>query len=235
MNIPKVKFKVLDKEENINFIFEFINKEDSSNEYFLKLFPTLRGNLSNKELVLNTVSERYDEELKQMKDKALEYQINWDKVNDEFMINLANYLNISWPKKDINAYIGILHICPRCLDTFEFYIHPWANNEQLLTIVMHECCHFLYFEKWKELYPKYNDEDFENPHLIWELSERVVDPILNKVYSSIEHRAYDNFYVDKPYIMNNIKEIYQQNKIEDAIAKSYEYLVKEEENENKDS
>ena len=44
---------------------------------------------------------------------------------------------------------------------------------------MHELCHFLFFEKCKEIFPNWKYEDFDSPSILWYLSEIVVDPILN--------------------------------------------------------
>ncbi len=44
---------------------------------------------------------------------------------------------------------------------------------------MHELCHFLFFEKCKEIYPNWKYEDFDSPSLLWYLSEIIIDPILN--------------------------------------------------------
>lgn len=45
---------------------------------------------------------------------------------------------------------------------------------------MHEACHFLYFRKWKEVFPRANPKTFESPHLAWHLSELVAPIILNR-------------------------------------------------------
>ncbi len=50
-----------------------------------------------------------------------------------------------------------------------------------MEVIMHECCHFLYFEKWKQLYPKTNNKRFESPYLEWHLSEILASVILNDI------------------------------------------------------
>jgi hypothetical protein len=44
---------------------------------------------------------------------------------------------------------------------------------------MHEACHFLYFEKWKQLYPEMDNKKFDEPHIEWHLSEILAPIILN--------------------------------------------------------
>ena len=48
-----------------------------------------------------------------------------------------------------------------------------------IRIISHEILHFLYFKKWKEIFPNSNERTFENPHLIWRLSEILAPVILN--------------------------------------------------------
>lgn len=44
-------------------------------------------------------------------------------------------------------------------------------------IIAHEILHFLWFKKWKEVFPESTNTDYESPHLVWRLSE-VMDPII---------------------------------------------------------
>ena len=48
-----------------------------------------------------------------------------------------------------------------------------------MEVMMHEACHFLYFEKWKQLYPKMSHKKFESPYTEWHLSELAAPIILN--------------------------------------------------------
>ena len=48
-----------------------------------------------------------------------------------------------------------------------------------MEVMPHECCHFLYFEKWKSLYPKMDRRKFDTPYIEWHLSEIVAPIILN--------------------------------------------------------
>lgn len=44
---------------------------------------------------------------------------------------------------------------------------------------MHEICHFLYFKKWLEIFPRISKKTFEHPYLEWHLSEILAPIILN--------------------------------------------------------
>ena len=103
------------------------------------------------------------------------------------------------------------------------------TDEQLVETCAHELCHFLWFEKWKEIFPGYNKEEFNSPSIIWEYSEMVVDPILNssefaKLFNKKARYAYDSFYENEGF-MEGLFEIYDQNiPIEEKIKKGFEYV-----------
>ena len=44
-------------------------------------------------------------------------------------------------------------------------------------VVAHEILHFLWFKKWKEVFPQIDRKEYEGPHLVWRLSE-VMDPVI---------------------------------------------------------
>jgi hypothetical protein len=46
-------------------------------------------------------------------------------------------------------------------------------------VALHEILHFIWFEKWKEIFPEHNKKEFESPHLAWKLSEMVPLAILS--------------------------------------------------------
>ena len=115
------------------------------------------------------------------------------------MLEISNYFNIKWPKeyKEISVGIGLIPVCPRYIKEKAFDIHK-KNKEDLIDTCMHELCHFLFFEKCKEIYPNWKYEDFDSPSLLWYLSEIIIDPTLNsdniqKIYKH-KFKCYDIFY-----------------------------------------
>lgn len=183
------------------------------------------------------ISKRYDEYLEKNSKLPNEYQEIWDKYNDKFMVALSEQLDIKWPNdcNSIIAGVGLIPIYPRDIKKRTFNIgkmdHKWVIGTS-----MHECCHFLFFEKWKELYPDWRWEDFDSPHIIWYLSEMLVDPILN--CSAIQDvfvnnfRACDSFYnvkINGKFMMSHIGDIFKDNNIESAIKESYSYVLINEE------
>ncbi len=236
--IPKVKFYKTDLETNIDIVKISLENRDNnlhSDDQTYKIFPELIN-----ESVEVVVEKALIERDKELSDIVNHYQKIWNKYNDDFMIALSDVLNINWPNgyKDIFVSVGIYPLCTRDLPKKAFHLSYWLSDENILDAVPHECCHLLYFEKWKELFPNYDSVTFDPPHIIWRLSEMVVDFILNNsiIQGVIPHqfKAYPFFYEDNMEEMNDIREIYQNNSIEDAIKLSYQYLLDKENNKNKE-
>ena len=68
------------------------------------------------------------------------------------------------------------------------------------SVAIHEILHFIYFEKWKKVFPKTQEKEFDAPHLVWQLSEMVPGIILNDKrvqnvfkYKFDSYKEYENF------------------------------------------
>ena len=243
--IPKIKFELMSLEE-ISGILEWSIIIDEgilpTSEYVLKLYPELNNiknwkDFSAKERTDNIrklIEKSYINDSDEYKNILRNYEIIWEKYNNDFMKNLSKVLNINWSKElqEITIKVGKIPIYPRELEKYCFYIGK-MNKQDFIETVMYECCHFLYFEKWKYLFKNWKIEEFESPHIIWYLSEIAIDPILNnlKIQEIYIHnfKAYKNFYdidIQGKNLMETIKNIYNENTIENAIIKSYEYILK---------
>ena len=111
------------------------------------------------------------------------------------MYDLEKTLKIKWPKKEkITCHVGLLPVCPRDIEGRTFIINYGINKENLIATCIHEICHFFYFEKWKEIYPNYKNEEFENKSLIEILREYVnnysIDEAIKKGYELF--KKYEN-------------------------------------------
>lgn len=107
------------------------------------------------------------------------YQQNWNEINDDVMKGLSKRLNINWPSdfSNIIARIGVLNACPRYINQRTFDIKITDDLNEMRMIVIHELCHFIYFEKWKQLFTDNDESHYNYPHLIWYLSEAIIDPL----------------------------------------------------------
>ena len=242
--MPKIKFKEMSLEDNIEIVkwcYYDQNKNDllEIHKSCLNLFPELKNIPSNytkeetNKYIGEIVTKYYNNRLEIIKESIKRYDTVWAKYNDVFFKELCSYLEIDWPKDKevIESTIGVIPVSPRNIDEFSFSTHEDITDNQLIETCAHECCHFLWFEKWKNIYPDYNREDFESPHIIWEYSEMVVDPILNsesieKVLNRKSRYAYDSFFEENG-LMEGLFEIYDENiPIETKISKGFDYVNK---------
>ena len=246
--IPKIKFELMSLDE-ISGILEWAIIIDEgilpTSNYVLKLYPELSNikdwksfSVDERSKVIKDIIEKsYINSIDNYQKILSNYKIIWEKYNNDFMESLSKVLNISWTKEleKITVKVGKIPVYPREIDKHCFYIGE-MDEKIFLETIMHECCHFLYFEKWKELFQKWEITEFNSPHIIWHLSEIAIDPILNnleiqKVYK-YKFKAYKNFYdieIHGKNLMKTINDIYNQNTIENAIIKSYKYVLENKE------
>ena len=242
--IPKIKFRKMTIEENIDIIkwFYFRNNDFLDIKYYMMLlFPELKNIdkiLSKKEVykkIEEVVTYNYKENENQIEEEVKRCDTIWSKYNDIYMNAISDYLNINWSNIDtIDASIGLIPVFPRNLDNNSFSISIDISEDALIETCAHETLHFIWFQKWKKLFPWCSKEKFNSPYLQWQYSEMVVDPILNsediKRILPIKANAYDSFYGlkdGKDNVMDNLKIIYkEQTSIENKIINGYNYLCK---------
>lgn len=248
MALPKVIFQKLDIEENLDSLVYYAKIENSANsplnfyKFTLNLFPQLKGklkpNMTDKEIymILDKEVKPTLQKLQTTSDDIEKYQIEWDKVNDSIMKDLENKLNIQWPENEtITCRVGLLPVCPRDIVGRTFDVNYGMKPEQIIPIAIHELCHFIYFEKWKQIYPNYKEEEFDNPHIAWYLSEAMIDPLINnqtfKKYTNEDLSAYTHFYetnIEGKTIIDTLRDYMNHNPIEQAIKMGYEFFQKHE-------
>ena len=238
MNIPKIVFKKLSLEETIdNIIWTYF--DDGFHDDTVSMFPEL-GNIDkklSKKEIEDKISELFTRYYKcnqnNIDNDIKKYNDLWNKYNDKYMEALSEYLNIDWGNiKTIYAYVGIVCICPRYLDDNSFVIGANFNDESVIRICAHECLHFIWFRKWKELYKDSKREEFETPHIVWKYSEMVTDSIINsKKIKNIIHvneKSYSYFYDydnNGENVMSKLKDIFNEDvNIEERIKKGFDYV-----------
>lgn len=243
MNIPKIIFREMSLSETIELVKWAYFENDGPLDvhyYTIKCYPEL-ANLSinaSQEKICSAIEEvvrkKYQENKKIIREEIIRYNSIWNKYNDKYFKVLQSLLNIEWPtdKMNIESSIGIIPVFPRFLNDFGFSVSIDLTDSKIIETCAHECLHFLWFEKWKQLYPQTKREEFDSPHLVWEYSEMVVDSILNtksiKEVLNINARSYDSFYKIKhnnEMVMDSLKNIFSSREvIEDRIKKGYEFI-----------
>ena len=242
--MPKISFQKISLEDNISFVKDcFYDSNFSIYTHTVNLFPELASldmsdSKNKNDKIIEKVVSKYYNNYKNFDNDIDKYTKVWNKYNNDFFDALTKYLNIKWPKKYdiVIATIGIIPVCPRYLDDFSFSVHDGLSDDKLIETCAHELCHFLWFKKWKELYPECPRKEYEAPSLVWKYSEMVVEPILNsdsisKVFDNKKTRyCYDIFYDiydGNDLFMDRLISIYNgESSIEDKIVRGYEYIKK---------
>jgi len=189
MFIPKVKFTNIPLYKEIDWIHGFLFQNKWGwGKYIIKKHPKIKNVFSFKtETEQVKFLEDYIVKFKKDNQKLTEknkikYQAEWQKIEKDFFITLSEIIQTDWPKnrKIIKAMISINPICPRFLNNWSFSIFcNYKKISHAIEVIMHESCHFLYFEKWKKMYPKANKKTFESPYIEWHLSELAAPIIIN--------------------------------------------------------
>ncbi len=244
MALPKVKFKKMSIEENLNDLVYYLNPDNSKDSpldfykltlyLFPKLEDKLQKNISAEELYL-LLEENVKPKLKNLHNDSLEltrYQAIWNEINDAVMRDLEEKLNITWSCKEITGRFCLLPVCSRDILGKTFDLNYGVGKDNMIATVIHELCHIIYFEKWMELYPNYSEEEFDKPHIAWYLSEAMIDPLLHnetfQKYTNEDLTSYSVFYqtfIDGKSIIEILRNYVQNYSIETAIKKGYELFL----------
>lgn len=189
MNLPKVKFIDMPLFAEANMIRWFLPQDSWGwGKYIIKIHPELKSALSlenEKEqisFIKKYIIQFRKNNAETIRKNKKRYEKEWHKIEKVSFQTLSEICETKWPKnrKTIYAMMSINPVCPRFLNTWSFSVfYNYRKTESLREVVAHECCHFLYFKKWKELFPKMDHKKFNAPHIEWHLSEIVAPIILN--------------------------------------------------------
>lgn len=233
----KVKFSLLSIEDTASII-DWSSKQSDGilplSDATFNLYPELKDkidlNKDNTKIISGIIKDRILKFNNDNKDILDKYKLLWDKYNDRFIKAMEDIFQVTI-NKDINASIGLLPVCPRNIKDLSFSF-DLCDDDSFIEICMHEICHFYFFEKCKKIVKDWKYTDFDNPSLLWYLSELVIDAILSRkeVQKIFKHefKSYDNFYniyIDDICIIDIIKNIFNSNDIKTAIKEGLKYLV----------
>ena len=237
----KVNFNLLSLEDTAS-ILDWSSKETGGilplSESTFNLYPELRDkidiNSNNTALICNIIKDRIEKFNRVNHDRLKEYDLIWAKYHDKFIKIMEDYFKISI-NKDFYAFLGDLPVCPRFIKNLTFYFNL-CDDDSFIEICMHEICHFYFFEKCKTIFKNWKYDDFNNPSLLWYLSEIVIDAILNRdeVQELFKHqfRSYDNFYnitFNNICIIDIMKNMFDNNDIDKSIKNGLQFLIDNEE------
>lgn len=187
MSSPKVVFQSVPLRLEIDWMYGFLfyNKWGWEKR-ILKVHPNLQEiykyskEVERKKFLKNYISDFRVKNKTKIDEKVAFHQKNWQKIEDKYLTILSEIMETPWPKgrKRIKALVSINPICPRFVNDWSFFFNYSASLKSGREVIMHEICHFLYFKKWKEVFPKTNKKKFDYPYLEWHLSELLAPVIL---------------------------------------------------------
>jgi len=176
----------------------------------------------------------YNSKLPELEKISKNFQKEWDKDGEKLLTALSDIVEKEWPEdsKVLKAWISLNPICPRFLDQRAFDIYWKFSLDKMKTIALHEILHFIWFEKWKEIFPNYDKKEFESPHLVWKLSEMVPLAVLsdNSIQEIFKHEpsVYNEWkskQINGKPLLDHLQTIYDDKKsFEDFVKKSWEFV-----------
>lgn len=214
---------ILKKHPDIKKIYS-IEKEDDQIKFLKKYIIDCR---------------RFDKDI--IENNRKKYQKAWNKVEKDYFKLLSEIISTEWPKnkKNIKAMISINPICPRFLNNWSFFLfYKYEKIGNAIEVIMHECCHFLYFEKWKQVFPNAKTKTFDYPYIEWHLSEILTPIILNdqRVQKLLNKKAdfydeYKKIYIGKNNLIKHFELLYknhitEQSNFDDFLKNAYSEIKK---------
>ncbi len=207
--IPKVEFKLPSIHREADMLLYFCSPRPTGWDWSHKIYnrhPELKQMLQGltdtqaRYYQCHIYVKRFRKQHKKELDLAIELNKKlWQPIEKAFLKTLVNHFETSYPEriKTITAYVSIIPIYPRDISRWSFHVSYFAP-ERVRHIACHEILHFVYFTKWKELFPKTKREELDQPHLVWRLSE-ILDPVmlnehpLFKTYFDKKQNTYNEF------------------------------------------
>src|SRR3990167_2886115 len=166
MNIPKIEFMVAKLDEIFPLMHHFLNPRNKDWDWssaIYQSYPLLKGKLRNikkldkrKEIEWQFFNEVYEKEKIELKKQSEIFQMAWDKINSDVMHALSDVVEQKWSSKDkkIVARVSLNPICPRDIKERTFDVFYMQSLEYMKSVAIHETLHFIYFDKWKSVFPK---------------------------------------------------------------------------------
>lgn len=246
MNIPKVEFSVAPIDKIFSLIHHFLNPAkgdwDWSNAIY-RNYPKLKNKLQNikdkkkrKEIEYRFFTEVFKKERIELEKRAKIFQREWNKINDNVMLVLSELVEQEWSERDkkIFARISLNPICPRYIKQRTFDLFYKQKPKYMKSVAIHEILHFIYFEKWKKVFPKTKEKEFDAPHLVWQLSEMVPGIVLNDKrvqnvfkYKFDSYKEYENFKLNGKPLLSYLQDFYDNRKdFADFLKKSWKFVKK---------
>lgn len=240
-NKPKVKFSVMDENDNYKAIALFFESDNNLDARFTQGLAKdfnidielVRGKSYEERLnyIASCAHQVYQSKTIALQSNLTVFQNLWDKHEIEILNEFEKIFNEKLTEPRIaEARININPVCPRFYDTWSFNV--WCDSSPLdaLTTTIHELTHFLWFDKWKKVFPNWKRKDFERPSISWLFSEIAIDAIFyHSCFKGFSggRPAYWYFYdveLEGCNMIQLFRKLYKENSIEDFMRLGMDIL-----------
>ena len=241
MFLPKVKVEMINPEDNIRFIGNWLSKDNQKNktrpfyEKTITLYPELRdidqvSDAAGREaMIRRAVTRRLDENREEIEKRMAYFSDRFDSFIYDFIEACCRLFNYEWKAEHpfITCYTGYLPFYPRSTTDMCFYV-SYHDEERVFSGTVHEINHMIFFQKWNEMHGGGIKEPAW-PDPLWYLEEIIVDPTLNeegvREHTLYENKAYPLFYEPDETgesVMDRIRKLFDsRTSIEDFLEKAY--------------
>jgi len=224
----RVIYEIPDLEKQISLFEYFLGLNEKFRNSLYIEYPDLKDNDLNE--FVRSLYQTKKNEVVSIKEDAQE---NWVDVEEKVLGEFSKILQKEWKLESIPGGISFLPLSTRDLKEKRFDVYFKKDIPSILKTTTHELFHFIYFDKWKDIFSDTSTEKMDYPNPTWALSEIALPIILNnskvKDILGMEFKDYpmfENEKYDGESIVLHIQKIYGENGVEDFLKESYEYILK---------
>lgn len=226
MTNSRIIYEVPKLEKQIYLFKYFLNIDEKFKNSLYLEYPELKQ--QKLEDYVTTLYQSKKGELESIKNIT---QQSWDRVEKNILHEFSNILQKEWNIEIVPGGLSLLPFSTRDLREIRFDVYYKKDTGRILKTTTHEIFHFLYFDKWLELYPNTTLKNMDYPSSTWALSEIVLPIMLNstKVVDilGIEFKNYSMFENDMfngENIVDHLTKIYENNSLEDFFLEATQYI-----------
>jgi len=247
--VPRLKYIASTLGQSVGSIHGFLNpykNEWDWSDIIYKEYPGLREKLKGIKKIgdrkiaeLNFFNEFIKTNKIDLKEITKTFQNSWDKNGDEIFAQLSEIVEANWSKlsKEIIASVSLNPINPRYIQSSTFDLFYGSSTKWAKSTSIHELFHFIYFSKWRQIFPKTKDRDFDSPRLVWHLSEMVPTIVLNDsrlqmIFKNEFHSydIYENAMINDKPLLSYLQDFYDSRKdFENFLRNSWDFVQKNQE------
>ncbi len=242
MLAPKVKYVVKPEKDTYITIANFFPNDGVAGNIFQQYIANNFGldinyfkgkNFNEKvEYVESKLSAVYKNTYTLMVEKVGAFQQAWNELEPRIISEFERIFKVKFDSdyKVCFGFVNINPVCPRYLKDWAFDINFAKSNNAALATSIHEITHFIWFEKWKEVFPNWKPKDFEYPSVSWLLSEIAIDSIFyHSWFKELigEISAYHYFYdaeIEHNNLIKTFRNLFVNSSIEDFMKKGLSLL-----------